>query len=203
VWGGRSAGSRAPDGFCLPRTLSYRELMSKYVAFLKAINVGGHVVKMDELRELFAGMKFSNVETFIASGNVIFETKSAPDQKLEEKIEKHLEAALGYAVGTFVRSMEEIRAIGEYQPFSNKGLVLNVGFMRGALSAGVVEQVMGFKTDVDDFHVHGREVYWLCQIRQSDSKFPAKAKKFEKAIGGEATWRNMNTVVRLTEKYSL
>jgi uncharacterized protein (DUF1697 family) len=174
--------------------------MSKYVAFLKAINVGGHVVKMDELRELFAGMKFSNVETFIASGNVIFETKSALDRKLEQKIEKHLEAALGYAVGTFVRSLEEIRAVSEYQPFSRKGLVLNVGFIRDALSAGVVEQVMGFKTDVDEFHVYGREVYWLCQIRTSDSKFPAK--KFEKAIGGEITWRNMNTVMRLTDKYS-
>jgi uncharacterized protein (DUF1697 family) len=174
--------------------------MPKYAAFLKAINVGGHVVKMDELRELFSGLKFSSVETFIASGNVIFETKSAPDQKLEQKIEKHLEAALGYAVGTFVRSMEEIRAVSEYEPFSKKGLVTNVAFIRQPLTAGVVEQVMGFRTEVDDFHVHGREVYWLCQIRQSDSKFPAK--KFEKAIGGEATWRNKNTVVRLADKYT-
>jgi uncharacterized protein (DUF1697 family) len=171
--------------------------MPKYVAFLKAINVGGHVVKMDELRELFAALKYSNVETFIASGNVVFETKSAPGQKLEQKIEKHLEAALGYAVGTFVRSMEEIHAISVYKPFSKTGLVLNVGFTRNTLRD---EHVVGFRTEVDDFHVLGREVYWLCQIRQSDSKFPAK--KFEKAIGGEATWRNMNTVVRLAEKYT-
>ena len=176
--------------------------MARYVAFLKAINVGGHVVQMDELRELFSGLKFSNVETFIASGNVIFKTKSAPDQKLEQRIEKHLEAALGYAVGTFVRSMEEIRVVSEHEPFSKKGLVLNVAFIRQPLTASVVEQVMGFNTEVDDFHVHGREVYWLCQIRQSDSKFPAKAKKFERTIGGEATWRNMNTVVRLAAKYS-
>jgi len=174
--------------------------MPKYVAFLKAINVGGHVVKMDELRELFSGLKFSNVETFIASGNVIFETKAAPDEKLEKKIEKQLEAALGYKVGTFVRSMEEIRAVSEYEPFSKKGLVTNVAFIRQPLTAGMVEQVMRFNTEVDDFHVHGREVYWLCQIRTSDSKFPAK--KFEKTIGGEATWRNRNTVVRLAEKYT-
>jgi uncharacterized protein (DUF1697 family) len=174
--------------------------VSRYVAFLKAINVGGHVVKMETLRELFSGLKFSNVETFIASGNVIFETKSMPDQRLEQKIEKHLEAALGYEVGTFVRSMEEIRAISVYEPFSSKGYALNVGFMRDALSASVVEQVKAFNSDVDDFHVHGRESYWLCRIRQSDSKFPAK--KFERVIGGPATWRNMNTVVRLAEKYS-
>jgi len=167
----------------------------KYVAFLKAINVGGHVVKMETLRELFTGLKFSNVETFIASGNVLFDTKSAPDQKLEQKIEKHLEAALGYEVGTFVRSMEEIRAISVYRPFSSEGVVVNVGFMRAALSASVIEQAMAFRSEVDDFHVHGREVYWLCRIRQSDSKFPAK--KFEKTIGGPVTWRNINTVVRL------
>jgi uncharacterized protein (DUF1697 family) len=171
--------------------------VARYVAFLKAINVGGHVVKMDLLRELFTGLKFSGVETFIASGNVIFETKAAPDQKLEQKIEKRLEAALGYEVGTFVRSMDEIRAISVFEPFSNKGYALNVGFMRGPLSDA--EQVKPFVTEVDDFHVHGREVYWLCRIRQSDSKFPAK--KFEKAIGGAVTWRNMNTVVRLAEKY--
>jgi uncharacterized protein (DUF1697 family) len=162
---------------------------------LKAINVGGHVVKMEELRKLFASLRFSNVETFISSGNVIFETKSSADRKLEEKIEKHLEAALGYEVGTFVRSMEEIRAISVYKPFLREGLVLNVGFLHQTVKADVVQE---FKSEVDDFHVHGREVYWLCQIRQSDSKFPAK--KFERLVGGAATWRNMNTVVRLAEK---
>ncbi len=178
--------------------------MPKYVAFLRAVNVGGHVVKMDELRELFSSLKFSNVETFIASGNVIFDTKSAPDRKLEEKIEKSLEAALGYEVGTFVRSLDEIRAVIAHQAFPSDAVkaayVVNVGFMRDSLSTSVVEQAMSFRTEIDDFHIHGREVYWLCRIRQSDSKFPAK--KFEKAITGPATWRNMNTVVRLAEKYS-
>jgi uncharacterized protein (DUF1697 family) len=171
--------------------------MARYVALLRSINVGGHVVKMEELRSLFSGLRFSNVETLINSGNVIFETKASADRRLEQKIEKHLEAALGYEVGTFVRSVEEIHAISVYQPFSREGIVLNVGFMHETAKASVVEE---FKSEVDDFHVQGREVYWLCQIRQSDSKFPAK--KFEKAIGGAITWRNMNTVVRLATKYS-
>lgn len=170
--------------------------MARYVAFLKAINVGGHVVKMETLRELFATLGFSGVETFISSGNVIFETKSAADKKLELKIENHLEEALGYEVGTFVRSVEEVQAISVYQPFSKEGLVLNVGFMHEAAKASVADE---FKSEVDDFHVHGREVYWLCQIRQSDSKFPAK--KLEKSAG-VMTWRNLNTVVRLAAKYS-
>jgi uncharacterized protein (DUF1697 family) len=178
--------------------------MAKYVAFLRAINVGGHVVKMDQLRELFSGLKFSNVETFIASGNVIFDTKAAPDQKLEQKIEKHLEKALGYEVGTFVRSIEEIHAISVYEPFSADAAkaahVISVGFLRDKLSESVVEQVMTFRSDVDDFHVHGREAYWLCKVSQLETK--VNAKKFEKAIGGPATWRNVNTIVRLAKKYS-
>lgn len=173
--------------------------MARCVAFLKAINVGGHVVKMDRLRDLFSGLKFQNVETFIASGNVIFETKAAPDAKLEQKIEKHLEAALGYEVGTFVRSLDEIVAINAYQPFSKQGFVLNVAFMREPLGARAVEQVKTLVSEVDDFHVYGREAYWLCQIRSSDSKFPAK--KFEKVVGS-VTWRNINTIVRLAAKYS-
>src|SRR5579864_8559918 len=122
--------------------------MKRYVAFLRAINVGGHVVTMESLRKLFSALKFSNVETFIASGNVIFETKSAPDQRLEQKIEKHLEAALGYEVGTFVRSVEEIRAISEYPAFSKEALQLaravHVGVMRKSLSAEELEQAKTF-----------------------------------------------------------
>ena len=135
---------------------------------------------------------------------MIFDTKAAPDQKLEQKIEKHLEKALGYEVGTFVRSLDEIRAISDYQPFSKEATdaahVVSVGFLRDVLSASVIEQVMAFRSDVDDFHVYGREAYWLCRVSQVDTK--VNAKKFERALGGPTTWRNTNTVVRLTAKYS-
>jgi uncharacterized protein (DUF1697 family) len=176
--------------------------MPKYVAFLKAINVGGHVVKMDTLRELFSALKFSNVETFIASGNVIFETKSTADQKLEQKIERHLQKALGYEVATFVRSIEEIQAISVYQPFSSEMLktahAVHVGLMRSALSAADLQQAKSCASDADDFHVSGREVYWLCRISTADSKFP---KQFEK-VAGPATYRSVKTMIRLTAKYS-
>ena len=176
--------------------------MAKYVAFLRAINVGGHVVTMENLRKLFSGLKFSNVETFIASGNVIFETKSAPDHRLEQKIEKHLEAALGYEVGTFVRSTEEIRAISEYPAFSKEALKLaravHVGLMRKNLSADELQQAKIFASDADDFRVEGREVYWLCRIPTNESKFP---RKFEKLVDSAVTYRNINTMTRLAAKF--
>jgi uncharacterized protein (DUF1697 family) len=68
----------------------------RYVAFLRAINVGGHIVKMDQLRKLFEGLRLANVETFIASGNVIFDCGAEDAQKLERRIEAHLQKSLGY-----------------------------------------------------------------------------------------------------------
>ena len=75
--------------------------MPKYVAFLRAINVGGHTVKMDHLRSLLESLGLENVETFIASGNVIFDSKTKNAELLERKIAKHLKEMLGYEVASF------------------------------------------------------------------------------------------------------
>ena len=84
----------------------------RYVAFLRAINVGGrHLVKMDALRRLFEELGFTNVETFIASGNVVFESKSRSAASLEKAIEAHLQKSLGYEVKTFIRSESEVAEI--------------------------------------------------------------------------------------------
>src|SRR2546426_4439388 len=96
--------------------------MPKYVAFLRAINVGGHTVKMDHLRLLFEALGFSNVETFIASGNVIFDSKSKNTKALEEKIEGCLYETLGYPVSTFIRSTVEVATIANYKPFNAAAL---------------------------------------------------------------------------------
>ena len=85
--------------------------MQRYIAFLRAINVGGHTVKMDALRVLFESLGFINVETFIASGNVLFETPDGDPQEMETKIEACLRSALGYEVATFIRTRAELAAI--------------------------------------------------------------------------------------------
>ena len=61
--------------------------MKKYIAFLRAINVGGHNVRMDDLKAVFERQGFRNVETFIASGNVIFNSDTHDPEVLEQKIE--------------------------------------------------------------------------------------------------------------------
>src|SRR4030095_14949241 len=93
--------------------------MTKYVAFLRAINVGGtKIVKMDELRKMFDSFGFGNVQTYIQSGNVIFETKAFPT--LEAKIEKQLEEIWGQKTGVFLRAMEEIERIANQSHLKSK-----------------------------------------------------------------------------------
>jgi uncharacterized protein (DUF1697 family) len=178
--------------------------MPKLIAFLRAINVGGHNVTMAELRGIFESLSLNKVETFIASGNVIFESRSGAIPALERKIERQLLASLGYEVRTFLRTVPEVAAIARYKPFAEANLksaaALNVAFLTDPVKAEAARTLLALKTDIDDFHVQGREVYWLCKMRQSDSKFSNV--RFEKMLNARATWRNVNTVVRLAAKYA-
>ena len=177
--------------------------MPKYVAFLRAINVGGHTVKMDHLRGLFEAVGFSNVETFIASGNVIFDAKSKNTQAIERKIEKHLEETLGYEVATFVRATSALAGVADYKPFDESELkqgTLYIGFLADQPSKQAIQRLLSFATEVDHLNVKGREVYWLCLTKISDSKFYGGL--LEKTIGMRTTLRNSNTVKKLAAKYS-
>ena len=129
--------------------------MTRYFTFLRAINVGGHTVKMDVLRQLFESLGFSNVETFIASGNVIFEAKTAA--------------------------------------------ALNIGFLADTPEAVTKQKLISLKTDIDDFHIHGRELYWLCRKKQSESKVSNVV--LEKTLGLKTTLRGINTINKMAEKY--
>lgn len=178
--------------------------MPKYVAFLRAINVGGHVVKMDQLRTLFEGLGFSNVETFIASGNVIFDASARNTRSLERKIEKHLQDDLGYAVATFVRAIADLPGIIDYKPFDkaeleSEGNVLYVGFLAEQPNDAVTKKLRSSATEVDLFQVFGREVYWLLRTKFSESQFSGA--RLEKTLGMSTTLRNINTIKRIAAKY--
>ena len=175
----------------------------RYAAFLRAINVGGHVVKMDRLRTLFETAGFSSVETFIASGNVVFESSKKNSDSLERTIEAHLEKALGYPVATFVRSMPELAAIVDLEPFGRESLKppdsLFVGFLRSATSRDVKRKVASLSNDVDTLVADGREIYW--RARKGFSESTISYSVVEKLLRTEATFRNVNTPRRMAAKY--
>ena len=177
--------------------------MPRYIAFLRAINVGGHNVSMEKLRSCFEELKFQQVQTFIASGNVIFNTRSTKPDALQAKIEPTLLKNLGYEVKTFIRTDAEVAAVATCKPFSasllENAAALNVGFLEEEPTAEHLEKIAGFKTEIDDFQVHGRELYWLCRVKQSESKFSNVM--LERALKKKATFRGLNTIKRLAAKY--
>jgi uncharacterized protein (DUF1697 family) len=178
--------------------------MPRYFAFLRAINVGGHTVKMDDLRRLFEGLGFVGVESFIASGNLMFEAEADSPQQLEGQIEARLRETLGYAVAAFIRTPAELAAIASCQPFPEpqfaEAVAFNVAFLKDPLNLAATQQLLALKTEIDDLRALGREVYWLCRKKQSQSTFSNAV--LEKTLGQASTLRGMNTLQKLANKLS-
>jgi len=160
---------------------------------------------MADLRRVFEGLGLKEVETFIASGNVVFNSDAPEIRALELLIEDGLRKALGYEVTTFIRTDEELAGIAKYEPFKQSHLrgaaALNVGFLVDPPGAAAKKLIAAFKSEIDDFDVRGREVYWRSQTKQSDSKF--NNVRFEKMLNARATWRGINTIRRLAAKFAL
>jgi uncharacterized protein (DUF1697 family) len=173
----------------------------RYVAFLRAINVGGRVVKMSMLKTIFEGLKFAEVETFIASGNVVF-SSSSEAARLEPIIEEGLRKTLGFSVVTFLRTAAEVAAVAEYDPFDGPlppGGRLYVGFLRKSPAASARSELSALTTAKDALALHGRELYWRCAVPSTESIVSGAV--LEKVLGQLATLRNVNTIRRLAGKY--
>lgn len=175
--------------------------MTRYVALLRAINVGGHNVKMDALRALFEDLGFSAVETHLASGNVLFTSHTQVRIALQQRIEIALERALGYAVSSFLREPAQMQSVARLatQIQARPGIVaMNVGFLHEPLDDSGLKLVRACHSALDDFEVSGAEIYWACATRQSESKFQPGA--LERALKRPITFRGVNTVVQLAQR---
>jgi uncharacterized protein (DUF1697 family) len=175
--------------------------MPRFVAFLRAVNVGGRVVKMDALKKIFESMYFADVETFIASGNVVFSSKGV--KGLDGKIAEALGRALDYEVGTFVRTVAEVAGAAAHAPFAEKDVAACptylVGFLSKELDAASLARLKALETDADRFHVRGRDFWWLSKNGQNKPAISGRA--LEKALGQPTTLRNVNTIRRMAERY--
>ena len=175
--------------------------MAAYVALLRGINLGNRRVKMATLATLFEEMGFGAVSTFIASGNVLFESATADAAQLEEQIQNHLAESLGYTVDTFVRTRAEVAAVAASCPFPAADMddpanTLHAGFLKAPLGAEAAARLEACRTDVDEFRVEGREFFWLCRIRTSDSKVWSSPAM--RAVGiRTSTMRNMTMLRKL------
>jgi uncharacterized protein (DUF1697 family) len=178
-------------------------MMQRYIVFLRGMNLGKRRLPMSRLKELFEELGFGEVETFIASGNVLFSSKVTDTGALESKIAKHLEAGLGYGVDTFVRTAKEVVAIGGAKIFpedGNEGITIHVGLLEQKLPPETAKKLAAVRTASDEFRVTGREYYWLCRTLIHESKVwslpEIKALKLP-----TATMRNLTSIRKLIAKH--
>jgi len=176
--------------------------MPHYIAFLRGINLGNRRIKMDRLRVLFEEMNFTEVATFIASGNVLFASKTRDSRKIEKQIQHSLHQSLGYGVDTFVRTREQVAAIAAFRPFAQPELddsanTVHVGFLGEALSVGQAHGLVACRTTVDEFRIHGREYYWLCRGIKTHESTVWNSPRTKALKLPSSSMRNLTTVRKL------
>lgn len=159
---------------------------------------------MDRLRALFSRLGFIDVETYLTSGNVIFET--APVglvRPLAAQIARHLRRSLDdEAIWTFIRTPAELADIVARVPFEpeeieREGSSLFVVLLSEHLDEHAEKQVRIRRNDVDELKLSGREIYWL--RRQHDEKVPPPP--LSEFLDAHATVRSFHTIQQLADKY--
>ncbi|HET8565153.1 MAG TPA: DUF1697 domain-containing protein [Solirubrobacterales bacterium] len=178
--------------------------MSRYVAFLRGMNLGGRRIKNEELRRHFEEMGFDEVATFRASGNVIFAGSGREaESKLARRVEAELDERLGYDVPVFLRSIEEVAAIAAREPFDPRQVAKSQGKLQVSLlmekpTAAAKKKVLALAGDEDLLALEGRELYWLPSGGLLESELDLKA--IARLLGTD-TRRTMGTIEQIAAKY--
>ncbi len=172
--------------------------MPRYAAFLRAVNVGRRRVKMDVLRNHMTAIGFENVQSYIASGNLIFDSSLRSLGKIERLIESHLEEELRFAVTAFVRTKRDVQTIAGNPHLVSEIGTVSVGLLKHVPSKETVQSLMSRANSKNMFEIDNREVYWRCLTSLLDSEFSNV--DFEKVLQQEATFRKSTTVQAIATK---
>jgi uncharacterized protein (DUF1697 family) len=165
--------------------------MTKYIALLRAVNVGGTgKLPMPELKAMCCDAGFARVETYIASGNVVFESKSSAS-KVKAELEGRMRAFAGKPVGVVVRSVPEMLAVLTANPFAKtEPKYTHVIFLDDPPPSDTLAHVSGRQDE--QIRLGDRELFVHYPSGMGRSKLRIPAAK-------AGTARNMNTVAKLVE----
>jgi uncharacterized protein (DUF1697 family) len=177
--------------------------MTKYVAFLRAINVGGKgVIKMADLARIFTRMGLKDVHTYIQSGNVICQSVERDAEKLAKRIEQALRRKMGYEVAAMVRTEAEVRAVAKSDPFRGHRLRASgkfyVAFLREKPQAHHARALEALNSDIELYKVKDRNVF-VVFTAEKRAKLSFSGNAVEKVLGVQATGRNHNVVQEIAE----
>lgn len=172
-----------------------------YIAFLRGVNVGGHTVKMDRLRELFTELGLTNVRTYIQSGNVFFESELTDRASLAQTIEQHLRKALGYEVPVFLRSIPELEQLLAIEPFRDMDITddmrLCITFTADAIADDLALPLYSARRDMAIVHTTEHEAFVVWYL--IDGRPPAASSILDKALGARTTTRFFHTTAKILQ----
>jgi uncharacterized protein (DUF1697 family) len=180
--------------------------MPRHIAFLRGINVGGKkLIKMNALAAAFTSAGFHNAKTYIASGNVIFDSRASNPGVLEKKAEKKLLEVFGHDIAVFIFSIAELRELIRRDPFkrvrSNSDVMLLVTLLKRG-DVGVKLPLESKTEQLKVFAIQDRAVFTIAR-RKKTGWFGFPNNFIEKEFGVAATtrqWRTLKKVVAAAEK---
>jgi uncharacterized protein (DUF1697 family) len=170
--------------------------MTRYVAFLRGVNVGGHnLVITSDICKRLVYLGLADVKGYKQSGNIIFETEDADADTITEGIRRELRGLIGKDIDVFLRTMPEVREMVRLDPFRDvkRGDVkMFVTFLPGELREVPMLPLKSSGGDAEIILVRGREAFGLGYLK--DGRYGASYGTIEKKLGATATTRNWNTV---------
>jgi uncharacterized protein (DUF1697 family) len=171
--------------------------MTIYIALLRGINVGGHnIIKMADLKQLLGTMGLNNVQTYIQSGNIVFESDLESDE-LSQRIELQINDTFGCSVPVILRTSKEWKQLIENCPYPVESLVegesIHLALLSDMPSQEALNKLQKFQNDVDQYDVQDKDIYLFLRQNFRDSKLPLQLQK----LGVSATIRNWKTTMKL------
>jgi uncharacterized protein (DUF1697 family) len=173
--------------------------MAQYIALIRGINVGGVVLKMEDLKKILEYIGFKNVATYIQSGNALFESRESNKRKMEAEIAQEIKNKIDRDVVVIVKTVGELRRIAEAHPLAGLGDEKNlyVTVLSHDPAASDIEILMETMNEVDRHEVANRAVYSYYGQGFGNSK---RSNNFiEKILKVSATTRNWATIKKLSE----
>lgn len=176
--------------------------MSRKIAILRGINVGGNrKILMNDLKSMFENMNFSNIKTYIQSGNVLFETYEESDNlELSQRIEKAINNQFGFDIPVILRTSKELQKAISHNPFYDDEIDVNhlhLTFLSGNPTNDNKVQAESYHYEPDRFVIDNSNVFIYCEGKYHESKLTNSF--FESKLKVRATTRNWKTVLKLYE----
>jgi uncharacterized protein (DUF1697 family) len=171
------------------------------VALLRGINVGGkNKLPMADLAAMFSSAGCAGVETYIQSGNVVFDAPKAIAEAVPGQVERAIAERFGYRIPVVVRTAGELATITRANPFLTEGAdpaVLHVVFLAGAPAASRVAALDPQRSPPDELVVRGREIYLRCPNGIARTRITNAY--LDATLATTTTLRNWRTVEKLAE----